>query len=159
MHVHQVLVRLKLIYIVVRAATLRDGVWIVTGFIGSHILSSTIQLSLSGPPQSYNSQLNISEQLCNHCNHCNRSSGIPCQHYPGNCQLKTEDSQSHVTTDGQSVSKSWIRAPCGSRDQTLILVWHLLFYRCCAPLWQEVGSVICHSHYPSVVSKYIQIYM
>jgi hypothetical protein len=31
-------------------------------------------------------------------------------------------SRSHVTTDDQSVSKSWIRAPCGSRDRILILV-------------------------------------
>jgi hypothetical protein len=58
---------------------------------------------------------------------------------------------SHVTTDDQSVSKSWTRAPCGSRDRTLISVWHLrvLFYRLRAPPWREVGSVICRSHYPS----------
>jgi hypothetical protein len=31
-------------------------------------------------------------------------------------------SQSHVTTDDQSVNKSWIRAPCGSRDRTLFSV-------------------------------------
>jgi hypothetical protein len=35
---------------------------------------------------------------------------------------KTSQSQSHVTTDDQSVSKSWIRAPCGSRDRILISV-------------------------------------
>jgi hypothetical protein len=43
----------------------------------------------------------------------NRNWNCPCQ------------SQSHFTTDDQSVSKSWIRAPCGSRDRTLISVWHL----------------------------------
>jgi hypothetical protein len=32
----------------------------------------------------------------------------------------TTQSQSHVTTDDQSVSKSWIRAPCGSRDRILV---------------------------------------
>jgi hypothetical protein len=42
-------------------------------------------------------------------------------------------SQIHVTTDDQSASKSWIRAPSGSLDRTLISVWHLLFYRCRAP--------------------------
>jgi hypothetical protein len=72
-----------------------------------------------------------------------------------------QKSQSHVTTDDQSVSKSWIRAPCGFRDRTLISVWHLrvLFYRLRAPPLTKVGSIICHSHYPSFVSKCIQIYM
>jgi hypothetical protein len=37
----------------------------------------------------------------------------------------TGQSQSHVTTDDQSGSKSWIWAPCGSCDRTLISVWHL----------------------------------
>jgi hypothetical protein len=54
--------------------------------------------------------------------------------------------RSHVTTDNQSVSKSWFRGPSGSYDRILISVWHLLFYRCRAPLWREVGSVICSSH-------------
>jgi hypothetical protein len=31
-------------------------------------------------------------------------------------------SQSHVTTDGQSVSPSWCRAPSGAQDQILITV-------------------------------------
>jgi hypothetical protein len=47
--------------------------------------------------------------------------------------LKTElssQSQSHFTTDGQSVSPSWFRAPSGAHDQILITVWHLLFCRC-----------------------------
>jgi hypothetical protein len=43
------------------------------------------------------------------------------------------ESQSHVTTDGQSVSPSWCRAPSGAHDQILITVWHLLFWRCRAP--------------------------
>jgi hypothetical protein len=53
-------------------------------------------------------------------------------------------SQSHVTTDDQSVSKSWIRAPCGSRDRTLISVWHLriLFYRLRAP--PLTRGRVCH---------------
>jgi hypothetical protein len=41
----------------------------------------------------------------------------------GDCLGTTlSQSQSHVTTDDQSVSKSWIRAPCGSRDRILISV-------------------------------------
>jgi hypothetical protein len=42
-----------------------------------------------------------------------------------NLNQKTGQSQSHVTTDDQSVSKSWIRAPYGSRDRILISGWHL----------------------------------
>jgi hypothetical protein len=34
-------------------------------------------------------------------------------------------SQSHIATDGRSVSKSWCRAPSGSHDQIRITVWHL----------------------------------
>jgi hypothetical protein len=29
-------------------------------------------------------------------------------------------SQSHIATDGQSISKSWCRAPCGAHDQIFI---------------------------------------
>jgi hypothetical protein len=34
-------------------------------------------------------------------------------------------SQSHIATDGQSVSKSWCRAPSGAYDQIFITVWQL----------------------------------
>jgi hypothetical protein len=34
-------------------------------------------------------------------------------------------SQSHIATDGQSVSKSWYRAPSGAHDQIFISVWQL----------------------------------
>jgi hypothetical protein len=47
-------------------------------------------------------------------------------------------SQSHVTTDGQSVSMSWCQVHSGTCDQILFSVWKLL---CC---W-EVGSVSCQS--------------
>jgi hypothetical protein len=33
--------------------------------------------------------------------------------------------QSHIATDGQSVSKSWCRAPSGAHDQIFITVWLL----------------------------------
>jgi hypothetical protein len=55
-------------------------------------------------------------------------------------------SQSHITTDDQSVSASWFRAPSGAHDQMLITVWHLLFVNIGRPLWRGVGSVICLSH-------------
>jgi hypothetical protein len=34
-------------------------------------------------------------------------------------------SRSHIATDGQSVSKSWCRAPSGAHDQIFITVWQL----------------------------------
>jgi hypothetical protein len=34
-------------------------------------------------------------------------------------------SQSHIATDGQSVSKSWCRAPSGAHDQIFFTVWQL----------------------------------
>jgi hypothetical protein len=32
-------------------------------------------------------------------------------------------SQSHIATDGQSVSKSWYRAPSGAHDQKFLLLF------------------------------------
>jgi hypothetical protein len=60
-------------------------------------------------------------------------------------------------TTSQSVSKSWFQGPWGSHDLIFISVD---IYECCfidygRPLWRKVGSVICHSHCPSIVSKYI----
>jgi hypothetical protein len=40
-------------------------------------------------------------------------------------------SQSHITTDDQSVSASWFWAPSGAHDQMLSTVWQLLF----CPYW------------------------
>jgi hypothetical protein len=57
--------------------------------------------------------------------------------------LKSQ-SQSHIETDGQSISKSWCRAPSGAHDQifiTLLTVMVLLFVG--RPLWWEDGSVFC----------------
>jgi hypothetical protein len=70
-------------------------------------------------------------------------------------------SQSYFTTDDQSVSKSWFQGPWGSHDLIFISVdlYEYCFIDCGGPLLREVGSVICHSHCPSFVSKYIQIYM
>jgi hypothetical protein len=51
-------------------------------------------------------------------------------------------SQSHVTTDDQSVSPSWCRGPCGSHDRILIPVWHLRFCLCRAP--PLTRGRVCH---------------
>jgi hypothetical protein len=39
--------------------------------------------------------------------------------------LGQSQSQSHIATDGQSISKSWCRAISGAHDQIFITVWHL----------------------------------
>jgi hypothetical protein len=45
----------------------------------------------------------------------------------------SSQSQSHIATDGQSISKSWCRAPSGAHDQILITVWQLRSCFCGAP--------------------------
>jgi hypothetical protein len=57
-------------------------------------------------------------------------------------------SQSHIATDGQSVSKSWCPAPSGAHDQIFITVWQLrsrffFFFFVGRPLWREDGSFFC----------------
>jgi hypothetical protein len=42
-------------------------------------------------------------------------------------------SQSHIATDGQSISKSWCRAPSEAHDQIFIIVWQLRSCFCEAP--------------------------
>jgi hypothetical protein len=44
-----------------------------------------------------------------------------------------DQSQSHIGTDGHSVSKSWCRAPSGAHDQIFITVWQLRSCFCGAP--------------------------
>jgi hypothetical protein len=39
--------------------------------------------------------------------------------------LKRPQNQSHIATDGQSISKSWCRAPYGTHDQICITFWQL----------------------------------
>jgi hypothetical protein len=50
-------------------------------------------------------------------------------------------SQSHIVTDGQSVSKSWCRAPSGSHDQIFITFWLLRSCFCGAP--SLTGGRVC----------------
>jgi hypothetical protein len=47
--------------------------------------------------------------------------------------LKGNQSQSHIVTDGQSVSQSRCRAPPGAYDQIFITVWQLWSCFCEAP--------------------------
>jgi hypothetical protein len=47
--------------------------------------------------------------------------------------LPASRSRSHIATDGQSVSKSWCRAPSGDHDQIYITVWQLRSCFCGAP--------------------------
>jgi hypothetical protein len=117
----------------------KTGIGLTIGFIAPY---NQVQLSLSGLPRPYNSRPNITTTL---------QSLYPPQplfwhplstlpwllpnsrfpsflSWPPTHSLTnslTSQSQSHVATDDQSVSKSWIRAPCGSRDRILISVWHL----------------------------------
>jgi hypothetical protein len=53
--------------------------------------------------------------------------------------------QSHIATDGQSISKSWHHAPSGTHDQIFITlyIYGLVFVK--PPLWREDGSVFCVS--------------
>jgi hypothetical protein len=58
------------------------------------------------------------------------------------CDIGQSQSQSHFTTDDQSVSASWFRALSGAHDQMLITVWQLLFCRYRAPLLTR--GRVCH---------------
>jgi hypothetical protein len=49
--------------------------------------------------------------------------------------------QSHIATDGQSVSKSWCRAPSGAHDQIFITVWQL---RSCFVGSREAGVCLLY---------------
>jgi hypothetical protein len=48
-------------------------------------------------------------------------------------RLTTAQSQSHIATDGQSVSKSWCRAPSGAHGQIFNTLWQLRSCFCVAP--------------------------
>jgi hypothetical protein len=58
------------------------------------------------------------------------------------CRLKILFwSQSHIAADGQSISKSWCRAPSGAHDQIFITLWQLRSCFLGRPLWREAWSV------------------
>jgi hypothetical protein len=71
--------------------------------------------------------------------------------------------RSYITTDSQSVSQYVVmpsrRNHSGTYDQIFLSVWGLLSESCCLvsvgrPVWQEVGSVICHSQ-SAVIYQYL----
>jgi hypothetical protein len=71
--------------------------------------------------------------------------------------LASDLGQTHITTDGQSVSVSWCGARSGSCDQ-IVFFFPLPPQICCLvsvgrPLWREVGSVICQSFVNTVYSS------
>jgi hypothetical protein len=153
-----------------------DGYWIdscvywitvyTLQFTTEHTLYNSQQLSLFSSSEDFGSSSATTAATNSH--------GIPCHHYPGNstelctiltqCQShshittddqsvikswfqgpwgsKSQKSQSHITTDKQSVNPSWFRAPSGAHDQMLITVWHLLFCRCRAP--PLTRGRVCH---------------
>jgi hypothetical protein len=61
----------------------------------------------------------------------------------GNSELSQSQSQSHIATDSQSVSKSWYRAPSGLMTRYLILFDNCGLVSVGCPLWREDGSVFC----------------
>jgi hypothetical protein len=64
------------------------------------------------------------------------------------CLCLSSQSQSHIATDGQSVSKSWYRAPSGAHDQIFISVWQIRSVSVGRPLWREDGSVFVRAAGP-----------
>jgi hypothetical protein len=54
---------------------------------------------------------------------------------------RPNQSQSHIATDGQSISKSWCRGPSGTHDQILITVWQLRSCFCSVP--SLTGGRVC----------------
>jgi hypothetical protein len=57
------------------------------------------------------------------------------KHGLSSVEVCLNQSQSHIATDGQSVSKSWCRAPCGAHDHIFITIWQSrsCFFFCGAP--------------------------
>jgi hypothetical protein len=59
---------------------------------------------------------------------------------------KSSQSQSYVTTDGQSASLSWNKAPIWGLWPDLYYCLTVRGLLTWGALWREDGSVICHSH-------------
>jgi hypothetical protein len=57
----------------------------------------------------------------------------------------SSQSQSHIATDGQSVSKYWCRAPSGTHDKIFSYYYLtvMVLFLWGRPLWREDGSVCC----------------
>jgi hypothetical protein len=61
---------------------------------------------------------------------------------PSHDWLTSSQSESHITTDGQSASQSWCQAQSGAQDQIFVTVTHLRFCRCGAP--SLTRGRVCH---------------
>jgi hypothetical protein len=76
-----------------------------------------------------------------------------------NCQPSTEftlpsQSQSHVATDGQSVSKPRCGAPSGAHDQIFITAWQLRSWFCGAPSLTRGRVCLCICYWPLPVQSF-----
>jgi hypothetical protein len=56
-------------------------------------------------------------------------------------------SQSHIATDSQSISKSWCRAPSVAHDQIFITVWQLRSCFCGAPSLRRGRVCLLYTSY------------
>jgi hypothetical protein len=157
----------------------KTGIGLTTRFIGSHtvthnysvytLTASQFTIVLAESPYKYNWLSQLSHNSCwvssgprTSC----RPNWLSLRLLTWDCSLNSElttqsQSQSYFTADDQSVSKSWYQGPWSSHDLIFISVdiYEYCFIDYGRPLWREVGSVICHSHCASIVSKYIQIHM
>jgi hypothetical protein len=70
---------------------------------------------------------------------------LPCLYYSSS----QSQSQSHIATDGQSISKSWRRAP-----QIFITLWQLRSCFLGRSLWREDGSVFCTCYWSSPAQSF-----
>jgi hypothetical protein len=61
------------------------------------------------------------------------SSGLTARLEIRKSTAQSSKSHSHIANAGQSVSKSWCRAPSGAHDHIFITVWHLRSWFCGAP--------------------------
>jgi hypothetical protein len=74
-------------------------------------------------------------------------------------------SQSHVTTDGQSVSHSWCRAPSGTHDHIFSPIYMTIsvFVLLGRPLWREGGcnlsKSLSYKNIYIVINSYSIIYI
>jgi hypothetical protein len=67
-------------------------------------------------------------------------------------------SQSHISTDGQSASLSWCRAPFGTHDQMLSLRSDHYSVSCLVAFSLTKGPV-CHLVFVMVLDRFMHIYI
>jgi hypothetical protein len=125
-----------------------SGVGLTTRFIGFLVSDTQLQPSLFGLSQSHN-WVTLTESPLDSLTTTNDSSArgllararnlLP-RTGSHNCQLTGQSqSQSYVTTDDQSVSKSWFQGPWGSHDRIFISVD---IYEYCFIDWLQLTLVI-----------------